>query len=148
MKWPNDVYLGGSKVCGILSESVTGWRDRLVVGVGINVNNRGQGTGDRGQAVALVEWDGLVRDLTGVLLAVLDQFDRRWSELLAGGFAPLAEEYRRRCLLTGKMVTIEQPGARQVVGVCQGIDEEGLLVLRTEMGKERVASGTVVRWEG
>jgi BirA family transcriptional regulator, biotin operon repressor / biotin---[acetyl-CoA-carboxylase] ligase len=163
VKWPNDVYLGSRKVCGILSETVPGWRDRLVVGVGINVNNgevscqlsvvsgeggdRGQGTGGAGQAVALVEEDGLVRDLTDVLLAVLDQFDRRWSELIDGGFVPLAAEYRERCYLTGKTVTIEQPGARQVVGACQGIDEAGLLVLRTETGEQRLSSGSVVRWE-
>jgi biotin-(acetyl-CoA carboxylase) ligase len=80
-------------------------------------------------------------------LAVLDQFDRRWSELVESGFEAVAGEYRRRCFLTGKTVTIEQPGGRQVVGVCGGIDEEGLLAVRTERGEERVASGTVARWE-
>ena len=44
VKWPNDVYLGGRKVCGILSESVPGWRERLVVGVGVNVNNSVEGS--------------------------------------------------------------------------------------------------------
>jgi len=106
VKWPNDVLLGGRKVCGILSESVPGWRDRLVVGVGINVNNspqkvQGSGFGVaelelRNIAAALMDHDGLPRDLTAVLLAVLDQFDHRWSTLLSDGFAPLAEEYRQR----------------------------------------------------
>jgi BirA family biotin operon repressor/biotin-[acetyl-CoA-carboxylase] ligase len=170
VKWPNDVYLGGGKVCGILSESVAGWRDRLVVGIGVNVNNRIQGSeGEvqgprskvqgqrtnggqrsevRGEAIALVEHDGMVRDLTAVLLVVLDQFDRRWTELLEGGFGPLAVEYRRRCFLTGRTLTVEQPGGRQVVGVCRGIDDEGLLVVWTERGEVHVASGTVARWEG
>src|SRR5207247_1705002 len=40
VKWPNDVYLADGKICGILSESIPGWRDRLVVGIGVNVNNR------------------------------------------------------------------------------------------------------------
>jgi len=42
IKWPNDVYLDGSKICGLLVEtanSSAGVGTRTVVGVGINVNN-------------------------------------------------------------------------------------------------------------
>ena len=67
---------------------------------------------------------------------------------MEGGFEAVAGEYRQRCFLTGTTVTIEQPGGRRVVGVCGGIDEAGLLVVRTESEEVRVASGTVARWEG
>jgi len=158
VKWPNDVFLAGRKVCGILSESVPGWRDRLVVGIGINVNNalgkRGQGSGEGGQeeelgsiATALVNYDGLPRDLTSVLLAVLDQFDHRWGMFLSGGLTPLVEEYRQRCFLTGKTVTIQQPASQLLAGVCRGIDNRGFLLLRGETGEFTVSSGTVQRWE-
>jgi BirA family transcriptional regulator, biotin operon repressor / biotin---[acetyl-CoA-carboxylase] ligase len=162
VKWPNDVYLGGRKVCGILSESVPGWRDRLVVGIGINVNNQGQApvvsgqwsvvsdqeAGAKSQAIALVEHDGLTRDMTTVLLAVLDQFDHRWRGFVDVGFARLAAAYRDRCFLSGKTLIIEQPGGQQRVGVCRGIDDQGLLRLLTETGEQRIASGTVLRWDG
>ena len=39
LKWPNDVYLGPRKVAGILLEQSSACLNRLVVGVGINVNN-------------------------------------------------------------------------------------------------------------
>ncbi len=40
IKWPNDIYINGKKVCGILLESVIGDNNDncVVVGVGINVN--------------------------------------------------------------------------------------------------------------
>lgn len=155
VKWPNDVYLAGRKICGILSESVPGWRDRLVVGIGVNVNNRSQESGGGSQesvelrrtAIALIDYDKLPRDLTAVLLAILDHFERRWSELLASGFAPLAAAYRDRCILTGKTVTIQQPGGATLVGLCRGIDESGVLRLHNLSGEHRVLSGTVLRWE-
>jgi BirA family transcriptional regulator, biotin operon repressor / biotin---[acetyl-CoA-carboxylase] ligase len=162
VKWPNDVYLGGRKVGGILSESVPGWRDRLVVGIGVNVNNRVQGTGDRRletrgggpepeqwrrAATSLVEQDGLARDMTAVLVAILDQFDRRWQELLGSRFAPLAADFRQRCFLTGKAVTIEQPGGQALAGRCRGIDDEGVLRVQDLAGEHRVRSGAVVAWE-
>jgi BirA family biotin operon repressor/biotin-[acetyl-CoA-carboxylase] ligase len=41
IKWPNDLYINGSKVCGILTELV-GSEDfhGIIIGIGINVNNK------------------------------------------------------------------------------------------------------------
>jgi len=155
VKWPNDVYLNGRKVCGILSESVPGTRDRLVVGIGINVNNGRQGTGavaDHSPStftgISLIEHDGVCRDLTDVLLTVLDEFDRQWREMMESGFVAAAMAFRERCFLTGKMVRIEQPGGQSVSGICRGIDESGRLRVVTERGELAVVSGTVSKWEG
>src|SRR5205807_2557292 len=82
VKWPNDVYLNGRKISGILSESIPGRRDRIVVGVGVNVNNSVRDDLGLGSAVSLIEHDGVFRDLTEVLLTVLDEFARRWRELI------------------------------------------------------------------
>jgi BirA family biotin operon repressor/biotin-[acetyl-CoA-carboxylase] ligase len=155
VKWPNDVYLAGRKLGGILSESVPGWRDRLVVGIGLNVNNSmqtSQSSTDQAAAdlnriaTALIDHDSLPRDLTATLLAILDHWDRRWHELLHDGFAPLADEYRRLCFLSGKTTTIHQPGEHSIVGLCRGIDDLGALRLQTEGGECRVLSGTVASW--
>jgi biotin-(acetyl-CoA carboxylase) ligase len=85
--------------------------------------------------------------LTAALLAVLDQFDHRWGALVSQGFAVLAEDYRRRCFLTGKTVTLQQPAARPLIGLCRGIDDRGCLRLASEVGEVAVASGTVQKWE-
>ncbi len=161
VKWPNDVYLGDGKICGILCESIPGWQERIVVGIGVNVNNRVQGSGfregDREQgtggmrqplvAASLIEHDGVPRELTGVLVGVLDELDRRWRELLEGSFEEVAAAYRQRCLLTGKIVKIEQAGVSPIVGVCRGIDGFGRLRVQTERAEEAIVSGAVVSWE-
>ncbi|MCI0358076.1 MAG: biotin--[acetyl-CoA-carboxylase] ligase [Planctomycetaceae bacterium] len=168
VKWPNDVYLNGGKVCGILCESAPGQSERLIVGIGINANNSmagSQGTGARGQepgvrgqepgrsmgdslpgAIALVDVDGAPRDLTEMLLAVLDRFEYRWSTLLKSSFRTLAADYRQRCLLVGKAVTANL-GGRRVVGVCRGIDDCGGLVLATEFGQRTIVAGSIDAWE-
>jgi len=146
VKWPNDVFANGSKVCGILCESAPGYPQRLVVGIGINVNNAQQDEDLPFPSTALCDLDGLTRDLTDVLLAVLDQFDAAWNRLPAGGFAELAAEYRRHCLLTGRTVRVIA-GQDRVVGVCRGIDDQGALVLVTEMGARTIFAGSVEAWE-
>ncbi len=149
LKWPNDVYLAERKAGGILSESVPGWRDRLAIGIGVNVNNRFTASPRSDlsiTATSLIEHDQVARDLTSVLLAILDEFDRRWEELLVKGFSPAAYSYRQRCLLTGKTVRIEQSPAEVTEGVCLGIDHYGGLILRTATGVKTLIFGAVLDW--
>lgn len=178
LKWPNDVYLSGRKVCGILSESVPGCRDRIVIGIGINVNNATLShdsstgppatVGNRAQepaaldaiffetnktrdgslaAIALVEHDGCVRDLTEVLFTVLDRLQWRWQVLVESGFASLVEPYRQRCFLTGRTVRVQTGPVEATVGLCRGIDQDGGLQLVTEQGVRTLISGSVLEWE-
>lgn len=146
LKWPNDVYLSGGKICGILSESVPGTKDRLVVGIGINVNNSVRVHELAGTARALIDLDGRPRDLTDVLLAILDRLDLRLRDLMEGEFEPLASEYRRRCLLTDKTLTI-QSGEEQIVGRCRGIANDGALLVHTPGGVRRIVSGSIESWD-
>jgi len=97
-------------------------------------------------ATSLIEYDQVPRDLTSVVLAILDEFDRRWHELLVKGFSPAAYSYRQRCLLTGKTVRIQQSPAEITEGVCQGIDHYGGLILRTPAGARSYIFGTVLDW--
>ena len=148
VKWPNDVFAADKKVCGILCESVPGCPDRLVVGVGINVNNSVSDAPKelRLAASAMIDLDGRHRDLTEVLLAVLDRLDLRWRQLLQEDFGSLAVVYNERCLLVGKTVTVVS-GSRTIIGRCQGIDAEGSLILWTEQGPVSLVAGHVQHWE-
>lgn len=147
VKWPNDVFVDGGKICGILCESAPGWRDRLIIGIGINVNNSLAAAPQEihQSARALIDLDGLARDLTAVLLAVLDRLDQRWSQLSEEGFAGLAVAYRDRCLLTGRTLTVES-GGKTILGLCRGIDDTGALILLTETGSLRLIAGTILSW--
>ena len=63
-------------------------------------------------------------------------------ELLAGRLQSAAAAYRERCFLTGKTVTIEQPGGQTVVGLCDGMDDAGALRLHTEQGEQKIVTTT------
>ena len=41
LKWPNDIYVNGNKICGILLESVSKQEiECLIIGIGLNVNQK------------------------------------------------------------------------------------------------------------
>ncbi len=71
LKWPNDVLLNRRKVCGTLCETIASkWGPTLVVGVGMNVNNR-VAEGEVGAtATSVVEATGSEKDVEQVLLAL------------------------------------------------------------------------------
>ena len=148
VKWPNDVYAGERKICGILSESPASAPGRLIVGIGVNVNNSFQSAPQElaQTATALCDLDGQSRSAIGVLGPILQRLEQRWSDLTATGFEPIRTAWLTRSLLTGRTVQL-QAGQRTHVGVCLGIDEQGALVLQTESGRQSFAAGSIVHFE-
>jgi BirA family biotin operon repressor/biotin-[acetyl-CoA-carboxylase] ligase len=147
VKWPNDVYVRGGKIAGILCESVPGWPERIVVGIGVNVNNSLAAAPAELQRAArsLVDESRRANDLTDVLATLLDRVDLRWRQLLDSGWETLAPAYRERCLLAGKTVKL-QVGNERIVGRARGIDDSGALVLYTETGERQFVAGSVEAW--
>ncbi len=144
LKWPNDVHLSGRKLCGILVESQT--PGRIVIGVGMNVNNSlAEAPPEvRDRATSLADVAGESFDLSETLVRIVAQILAR-LQLLGKSEASFANEFRRYCILTGCTVQIEQPQGT-IVGLCEGIDASGALQVRTPDRLELISSGTVSNW--
>jgi BirA family biotin operon repressor/biotin-[acetyl-CoA-carboxylase] ligase len=147
VKWPNDVYIQGRKVCGILVDVPSNAAGRIVVGIGVNVNNSLTDAPDdiRSSAISLLDFAGKHHNLTDMLIQILVEFERLFDQLLAGDIG-LAERWRMRCLLTGKRVCIST-GNREIDGICCGIRPDGALDVDTASGREYFYSGVVMRYE-
>jgi BirA family biotin operon repressor/biotin-[acetyl-CoA-carboxylase] ligase len=143
LKWPNDVYVDGRKVCGILNESPPAAPGLLVVGIGINVNTPLEQAppevADR--LTSLRAARGEFVDREAALIATLHQLERDLQSLSAGD-AGLFERWRTLCLLTGRTVVVTQLD-RDIAGTCLGIDDDGALRIETGAGVQRVFSGVV-----
>lgn len=145
LKWPNDVSLQNRKVSGILLETVAHRSAKLVVGIGINVNNSfaDAPTELRATATSLVDVTQKEHDLTEILITLLTRFEDRLS-LAAVDQLPLPKLWNSRCLLHGHRVQVDV-GRRQSTGLCRGIDDQGALILETASGLQRCVSGTVTQ---
>ena len=147
IKWVNDVYVEGRKVCGILTEASlngeTGTVNYLVVGIGINTRPPEGGFPAELQGIAGDAFgEKIMPDLRCRLAAaVLDR--------LIGGYAhlrekPWLEEYRRRSLVTGKEIRMLMPGKEPEDGTAVGIaDDFSLLVRKKDGSFRRLSSGEV-----
>ena len=147
MKWPNDVFLEGKKVSGILVESPSPKSGRLVIGIGINVNNslRTAPAELQSSATSLFEVSGEQFDLTRLLMRTIHHLEHQIESLQRDG-SRLVNSWQQHCLLQGRSVTLKI-GSEQVTGTCSGIDAEGHLILQTESGPRHFSNGVVSRIE-
>jgi BirA family biotin operon repressor/biotin-[acetyl-CoA-carboxylase] ligase len=146
IKWPNDVLLGGDKVCGILIESPGGGapaKDRLIIGIGINVNNschRAPREAARG-GTALCDITGKRHELHAMLVTLMGAIAERISQLKRQD-NQLVQAWQRLNFLAGQHIVVQQDG-RSMEGECLQIADDGAILINTRLGPRRLYSGSV-----
>lgn len=145
VKWPNDVLLGGRKVCGILCEGAVDLNGTtaVVAGIGVNV---GHAPGDfpaelTATATSLriaAGWSPPLPELAGAIVRAVLQ--RASSPPAVLGGAVLAE-IGERDALAGHTVRVE--GADPIEGTALGINPGGALLVRAQGALRTVHAGTV-----
>ncbi|RCS54440.1 biotin--[acetyl-CoA-carboxylase] ligase [Bremerella cremea] len=146
VKWPNDVYLAGRKVCGILVEKRELANPVMCLGVGVNVNNSLENAPPDVQqkAIALTDITHQRHFLPEILLEFLLRY-QKLSEANASSLESLLAYWREHCLLTGRQIETMQ-GTQQLTGECHGIDVNGSLLVQTSAGQRQIVSGEIIRW--
>jgi len=139
IKWPNDLYLGGRKLAGILSEfSVKDDRiDYLVLGMGINVNwAPGHNPELSYPATSLLQETRRPIDREELLLCILQYFEKSYPSVTSGDISGFYRRWNELSLVLGREVMIESSG-EVYRGTALGIDDKGALLLREPGGGER-----------
>lgn len=128
-KWPNDVWLNGKKLAGILLEAPR--PGSLVIGVGVNANNRFDAAPVeiQAKAISLSEAASAEIDRQSLLLAFLAALNRRLGQLASNDLSPL-DAARAACLLADKRVTL-LVGERATTGLCRGLAGDGALLIES-----------------
>lgn len=143
IKWVNDLYLNGKKICGILTEAGLGLEagrlEYAVVGVGINVNRMSFPPELREIATSVGNETGFSPDRNRLIAEILNELEALYGDLEAGAFL---EESRRRSNVIGRTVTVLE-GGKQYPAKALDIDGQGRLVIETEEGKACLNYGEV-----
>jgi BirA family biotin operon repressor/biotin-[acetyl-CoA-carboxylase] ligase len=156
LKWPNDLVYCDRKLAGLLCERL-GAID--LIGVGINVNlprEKGrpvpQGPPPKSLRSSAV-WMGQIAawefDLNQVVIAVAQSLHRALGRRAETPFAQVLARYDRHHALVGRRISVsDMDGTPPLLGVCEGLDSVGRLLLRpgkgaAETGLQRLITGTV-----
>ncbi len=145
IKWVNDVYVDGKKVCGILTEGAldleNGGLRYAILGIGINICPPAGGFPPELAPIA-----GALTETGGEALraplaaAVLDEFFALYPHLTE---KPFYDDYVSRSLLTGRQIEVLR-GGMHLPAMALGIDRDLHLRVRYADGsEENLAAGEV-----
>lgn len=133
IKWVNDIFMNGKKVCGISTEAITDFEsgkiDCVIIGIGINCTPS-KVPAELRDIVGFVMEDGARvsrNELAAELICELENLEKTVSE------QSFVDEYRKRSLVIGKKIKIIS-GQDTELATALNIDERGGLIVRTESG--------------
>lgn len=141
LKWPNDVFVGGKKIAGILlelsGEATTSWN--VICGIGLNVHM------DKKDSVSIdQDWCSLAESISIDRNLVISKLLVHLVEVLelfkAKGFRPFMDDWARFDILSGEEVVVT-PSA--VAGCVVGVNMQGALLIKSVEGEHVINAGEV-----
>lgn len=146
IKWPNDIVVGGKKVCGILTEMAGELNqiEYLVVGIGINVNNQEFPKNLQPMATSLAIEKGEKIDRKTLIVDLLRNFEELYKDYIETKKLDKTLTFvRNYSAVLGKNIIILK-GEKIFKATALTIDDEGLLEVVYENGqKEFLISGEI-----
>lgn len=139
IKWVNDIYINGRKICGILTEASLGLEmknlDYAVIGIGVNVRSVKNSFDDKllETATSIEDETGVKADRNTLCAEILNRLAYYMKNVSNGVFL---DEYRRREYLTGKQITANS-GNEMIEGTAVGIDDNANLIVKLSDGEIR-----------
>ena len=143
LKWPNDVLVNKKKIAGILTEtSIKGSTiDRIVIGIGINLNQfTFQGDFNIIPTSLKIE-TGLEIDRENVMAEILNIFEELITDLEIHP-KNILKDWRSKCQMIGDKITITEDD-KVKSGIFYDIDENGYLLLKRDNEIEKIHFGDV-----
>ena len=145
IKWVNDIYMNGKKVCGILTEGSygleSGKMDYVITGIGFNVYPPADGFPEKLADIAGSIFENQTQEGKNQLTAsFLNHFLEIYTSWEKSNYA---EQYRERSLVIGKRIQVISPaGVKYAYGL--DIDKECRLIVRYEDGTvDRLSSSEI-----
>lgn len=146
IKWVNDIYCNGKKVCGILTEAVLSGElqevDTAIVGIGINTGDVPPEIG--GIATSIREETGLRGVRNRLIAEVLNQFEAVYLDYSTGEKQrEILGYYESRLFIVGRQVFVTGV-SQSFAATVLGIDQTGALMVRDACGEIRnISAGEI-----
>lgn len=141
VKWPNDLYLQDRKLAGILVElnGKTGDAAQIVMGAGINLVMRGEGTAEINQGWINLQEAGIEINRNELAARLINRLREALPLFERDGLAPFVGRWEALDNFIHRPVKL-LIGDREVHGIARGIDKQGGLLLEQD--------GEIKSWVG
>lgn len=134
IKWPNDIYVGDQKICGILIENaiMNGRISQSIVGIGLNVN-QSRFLSDAPNPVSLKMISGKDYQLEELLTDLLKEIDFFHCLLEEGNFDELDQQFLKKLYRREEWYSFKDEN-HQYIGKIVGVNKIGQLRIQEKNG--------------
>ena len=134
LKWPNDLLINKKKICGILIESeINADEVEFIVGIGINYSlpKKESWWGEIGELADILPREKLMNSILQNIINYKENGYKNWKDA-----------WEKRCMHIGtELKTLSNNQKETDIGIFNGINEEGKMLLQTERTLKIISSG-------
>ena len=134
LKWPNDLLINKKKICGILIESEMNADEvEFIVGIGINYSlpKKESWWGEIGELADILPREKLMNSILQNIINYKENGYKNWKDA-----------WEKRCMHIGtELKTLSNNQKETDIGIFNGINEEGKMLLQTERTLKIISSG-------
>lgn len=136
IKWVNDLYLGGKKICGILTETAkVAEYNYILIGIGINLTTTDFPVDIQHKAGAI----GIALEINQTIAAICDNL----SQIADAPFAvDHLEYYKHHMMGVGEMITYSENGQKHTAKI-EGVNDLGELLVIENNEQKHLCSGEI-----
>lgn len=145
LKWPNDIYLQGVKLAGILIEleGQTSGPSHSIIGIGVNLKMPLRSAAEIDQPWTDLQAHTQIHiDRNELCAEIINALIIRLTQHQDNGLSSMVSEWHNQDVYLNKNVNLIT-GDRMVKGICRGINEQGALILEVEGIRKAIYGGEV-----
>ncbi|WP_439442800.1 biotin--[acetyl-CoA-carboxylase] ligase [Listeria aquatica] len=148
IKWPNDIYIGKRKICGVLTEMQAEAETihAVIIGIGINVNQASFPDELKQKATSLRMEAGKVFSRTEIVQEIFKQLEKYYKLYLEQGFAPIKLLWEEQAIPFSERIQVRTLKGT-ITGRAEGISDTGVLFVRDDEGKQHSVYSADIEFE-
>lgn len=143
VKWPNDVLIGDKKICGILTETISGKENYALVGIGLNVNQNKFSKSISNKATSLKIESNKNYNINKISKMIIKEFNDLYLHYKNKNYKKIISIWKNYSHTLGKKVKAKTLSG-VYIGKAVDIDNDCNLILRLKDGKiKKIVEGDI-----
>ena len=143
VKWPNDVLINNKKICGILTETVTGKENYALVGIGVNVNQEKFSKDVIKIATSLKIETNKNFNIKNISKIIIKNFNSLYKYYNGEKYNKIISVWKKYSHTLGKKIRAETLSG-DFIGKAVDVDDNCNLILRLNDGKiKKIVEGDI-----
>jgi len=143
VKWPNDVLINNKKICGILTETISGKENYALVGIGVNVNQKIFSRSIIKKSTSLKIESNNTYNINNILKLIIKEFSNLHKYYKSKSYDKIIGFWKQYSHTLGKKIRAKTLSG-DYIGEAIKIDKDCSLLLRLKNGSiKKIVEGDI-----